>query len=313
VPRAFEVLSDGLGRAPASPTEVRSALRALLRPWVRTLLASPGSWPSFLPWGFQETAPPSFASLESTPTDVAAGFGPMPPGTVLVPPSWSLTTSTVCSSRALAGLLHPAPDHGVHRVSASAPCSAPAVACAAGVGLVPPHRCSTLQSFPRSCSRTRVTAGLSLLAVHQLAMLARPRGVAPHERPLLPEVLPHPPARCSLGLPFLKHACRLSCPLGLPLARPPCGPSTCSHRPLPDPAPEGTGSEVVAPTRPRLAPVCSTRGWCLRTRGLLRIRPVSVSPRCARDLVARSPRQTAIMFRLPLQHPRGDASHSDLA
>jgi hypothetical protein len=73
-----------------------------------------------LPWGFQKTAPPSFASLESTPTDVAASFGPLPPGTVRVPPSWSLTTSTVSSSRALAGLLHPAPDHGVHRVSTRA-------------------------------------------------------------------------------------------------------------------------------------------------------------------------------------------------
>jgi hypothetical protein len=238
----------------------------------------------------------------------------MPPGTVLVPPSWSLTTSTVCSSRALAGLLHPAPDHGVHRVSASAPCSAPAVACAARVGLVPPHRCSTLQSSSRPCSRVCVTADRCPLVVHQLAMPARPRGLAPHVRPLRSrDVAAVVPARDSLGLPFLKHACRLSCPLGPSLARPPCGPSTCSRRPLPDPAPEGTGSEVVAPTRPCLAPVCSTRGWCLRTRGLLRIRPVSVSPRCARDPVARSPWQTAIMFRLPLQHPRGDASHSDLA
>jgi len=160
----------------------------------------------------------------------------------------------------------------------------------------------------------RVSAGHCPLVVHQLAMLARPRGLAPHVRPLRRcDVAIANHARDSHGLPFLKHACRLSCLLGPSLARPPCGPSTCSRRPLPDPAPEGTGSEVVAPTRPCLAPVCSTRGWCLRTRGLLRIRPVSVSPRCARDPVARSPWQTAIMFRLPLQHPRGDASHSDLA
>jgi hypothetical protein len=34
-----------------------------------------------------------------------------------VPPSWSLTTSTVSSAREAAGLLHPAHGHGVHRVS----------------------------------------------------------------------------------------------------------------------------------------------------------------------------------------------------
>ena len=37
----------------------------------------------------------------------------------LVPSSWSLTTSTVCSTVRPSGLLHPETGHGVHRVSSS--------------------------------------------------------------------------------------------------------------------------------------------------------------------------------------------------
>jgi hypothetical protein len=95
-----------------------------------------------LPWGFQKTAPPSFASLKShAPHALPPASSRCLPAPCVAPPSWSLTTSTGSSFRALAGLLHPAPDPGVHRVSA--PCRA--LRCSllpASVGSVLPHRCS---------------------------------------------------------------------------------------------------------------------------------------------------------------------------
>lgn len=53
----------------------------------------------------------------STPAQQAAlrSGGGQPPDRV--PPSWFRTTLAACSARRLAGLLHPAADHGVHRVS----------------------------------------------------------------------------------------------------------------------------------------------------------------------------------------------------
>jgi hypothetical protein len=47
----------------------------------------------------------------------AVAFGPELPDSGLVPPLPFLPASTVCSARTLAGLLHPAADHGVHHVS----------------------------------------------------------------------------------------------------------------------------------------------------------------------------------------------------
>lgn len=82
-------------------------------------------WPGLLstrrlPWGFQTPPLRRSRSQKVSPANVAADFGPVLPRTVHVPPTWSLTTSTGSSSRTAAGLLHPAPDHGVHRVSARA-------------------------------------------------------------------------------------------------------------------------------------------------------------------------------------------------
>jgi hypothetical protein len=51
------------------------------------------------------------------PTALAAAFGPELPASGLVPPLPFLPASTVCSARYLAGLLHPAADHGVRPVS----------------------------------------------------------------------------------------------------------------------------------------------------------------------------------------------------
>jgi hypothetical protein len=105
---------------------------------------------------------------------------------------------------------------------------------------------------PTRAAVLHITVSRSPLVVHQRAPLARPRGLSPHERPLhRRRVATTDHARCSLGLPFLKHPCRLSCPLGLPLARPPCGPSTCSRRPLPHPTPRdwfgSGGSDLTSP------------------------------------------------------------------
>jgi hypothetical protein len=54
-----------------------------------------------------------------------ARFGDAVPTASLGPSSWFLTTSTGSSTSSSAGLLHPASDHGVHRVSAQPVCPRP--------------------------------------------------------------------------------------------------------------------------------------------------------------------------------------------
>jgi hypothetical protein len=127
------------------------------------------------------TAPPSFLTREVSPTDVSAGFGPVLPHTVHVPPSWSLTTSTAFSLGARAGLLHPAPDPGVHRVSTRAV----AFACGcppASLGLVPPLRCSPFSAFP-ACAAEPTSPPSRAPSPLPTCLPTRPRGLAPHPRP----------------------------------------------------------------------------------------------------------------------------------
>jgi hypothetical protein len=67
-------------------------------------------------------APPS-TCLPSVyvPHDVATMLRARTAGSNHVPSSWFLTTSTVSSARRIAGLLHPAADPGVRRVSCTGP------------------------------------------------------------------------------------------------------------------------------------------------------------------------------------------------
>lgn len=67
------------------------------------------------------------------------------PTRLLVPPSWFLTTLTVCSALELAGLLHPARDHEVRQVSGGQPSSlAPALRS------LPPRHSAVLRHRRRS-------------------------------------------------------------------------------------------------------------------------------------------------------------------
>jgi hypothetical protein len=59
----------------------------------------------------------SFGLAPRGPTSRAVAFGPELPASGLVPPLPFFPASTVCSARYLAGLLHPAADHGVRPVS----------------------------------------------------------------------------------------------------------------------------------------------------------------------------------------------------
>lgn len=70
-----------------------------------------------LPQGFSKTAPPS-GSVGVHSRGLAPASARSLPSAVLVPPSPFLPASTVFSTNGIAGLLRPASDHGVHRVSA---------------------------------------------------------------------------------------------------------------------------------------------------------------------------------------------------
>jgi len=84
-----------------------------------------------------------------------ARIGPAPPGALLVPPAPFPTASTASSTSRFAGLLHPASDREVHRVSTPRR-RMPAVASAL------PHRCLPSRAFP-----------------FREAVHASPRGLAP--------------------------------------------------------------------------------------------------------------------------------------
>jgi hypothetical protein len=146
----------------------------------------------------KELAPPSTSSLESSPAHLAVRFGLELPHSRLGPPSWFLPTLTVSSSMDFAGLLHPAADPGVHRVSASATRLATRLVRF-------PDGASTLQSFPLPSSRSCVTAGRFPLAVAGLPP-GRPRGLPPLVSPLhLPSVAGRAMPDALLGFPYLER------------------------------------------------------------------------------------------------------------
>ena len=120
-------------------------------------------------------------------------------GRVRGPSSWFLPTSTVCATGRFAGLLHPAADHEVHRVSAPAVPSR----CRVGrSGAFPPML--ALQSIPLLRSRAGVTADRCPLAVASCRLLA--------SRPCSTQESVASRCRCrprfargSPGLPVLEH------------------------------------------------------------------------------------------------------------
>lgn len=157
-----------LGAAPATPL-ASSVLRVSYRdtPFVARPL-SPlrrNGWVSrLLSWVFFKERPSIVLPRESTPGCPGSRTCHSPE---LVPPLPFLTTSTVCSSRDPAGLLHPADDHGVHLVSSRPTTLPPHVrpssqmhlwpfrAFPSSAGVVPslhPERCSHRNPFPsRRC------------------------------------------------------------------------------------------------------------------------------------------------------------------
>lgn len=92
-----------------------------------------------LSWGCQNPSLHRHQRRPSCPgarlSKVTRAIDPEMPTSGCLPPLPVLTTLTVCSGRLLAGLLHPAADHGIRDVSSCVPLSAPGSAHLAVVGL----------------------------------------------------------------------------------------------------------------------------------------------------------------------------------
>jgi hypothetical protein len=152
-----------------------------------------------LSWGSSKIAPPP-VQVPCVHSRVGRGppFGPKQPHSERVPPLPFFPTSTVCSARHPAGLLHPASGHGVRHVSG--PPLPVARRLRAGARL--PRWRSTLRSFPLRSRSAGVTARRFPLAVvpgfrprprpcrhvRTLVLLpfARPQGFVPPRSPLRP-------------------------------------------------------------------------------------------------------------------------------
>jgi hypothetical protein len=125
--------------------------------------------------GFSKTAPPSthardvHSCVRTSRLPVRfSRFGLPLPGTGPVPPSRFLTALTGYSVAHAAGLLHPAADHGVHRVQRP---SKPR-----GLGEQPP-RCLTLRRVSLASSHPLSPGSCPLIVRHP--RMARSRGLAP--------------------------------------------------------------------------------------------------------------------------------------
>jgi hypothetical protein len=127
--------------AVAHAEQARHVRRGWTPPLSETPLALPGSNDAeHLPQGSQR--PPLRRHLRWRPLPPAcASFGPTSPDAAHVPSSPFFPASTASSANGSAGLLHPAADHGVHRVSAHRD-RMPATASAL------PHRCLPSRAFP---------------------------------------------------------------------------------------------------------------------------------------------------------------------
>lgn len=150
-------------------------------------------------------------------------------GRVRGPSSWFLPTSTVCATGRFAGLLHPAADHEVHRVSAPA---VPSRFRVGRSGAFPPML--ALQSIPLLRSCIGVTADRCPLALQAAACW--PRGLAPRKSPLRPAAVADRASPVALlGFPFwsinsrsVHSGCACALPSWTPLR---AGPFTLARAP----------------------------------------------------------------------------------
>lgn len=132
-----------------------------------------------LPQGcLQRSAPPSTSPPVSTPPRPRPWSGDALPRAPHVPPSWVLTTLTVCSTGWLVGLLHPTADPGVHRVSTPVP------ACRPWCRSVPTDAMPS-RAFPSSAAVLHVTVGRAPLPLPRtpLGERSRLRGLHPRGSP----------------------------------------------------------------------------------------------------------------------------------
>lgn len=160
------------------PRDVPPDLIAVLRSW-RRISRRPAqrSHAELLLQGCSKIAPPSTSGPVSTPTHLAMCFGPTLPRVEHVPPSWVLTTLTAFSTESFAGLLHPAADHGVHRVAVLGH-------ALARFGTFPPMLHPPEPSPPEQPCPTSPQAIAP--SPSSVATPTRPRGLAPLVSPLRP-------------------------------------------------------------------------------------------------------------------------------
>jgi len=153
-----------------------------------------------------------------------ARIGLTPPGAMLVPPSPFLTASTVSSTSSFAGLLHPASDREVHRVSTPWR-RMPAIASALS------RRCQPSRAFPfREAvpASPRGLAPLSFPGKRRRDFEALFRSEIRHSR----GSWPNRTARCSPGLPHLEPHTGTVRTRADPVANPRPG-ATAARRPRP--------------------------------------------------------------------------------
>jgi len=139
---------------PSWPSASRSerSLRPGLVPDARAPVPRPP------PMRFVASSPPSTSRPASAPGELSPAIGAGVPPPARVPPSWFRTTSTVSSAETVAGLLHPAADPGVRRVS-------PRTASLAGGGPEVPRDARPPSKNSLVRRRERVTAPRCPLAV----------------------------------------------------------------------------------------------------------------------------------------------------
>jgi hypothetical protein len=123
-------------------------------------------------WKRLSADPPLMGFVVCPPTDMPsvrplreaeASVGPTVPPASRVPPSWFLTTSTVCSAQRVAGLLHPAASQGFAAFRVFPPPTSPE-GDKRGSGTVPATRFTPFEEFPSSAAVPH-HCGRCLLAV----------------------------------------------------------------------------------------------------------------------------------------------------
>jgi len=167
--------------------------------------------------GFVLVAPPSVAqSVHSRRAPEGVCLRPGGATSELVPSLPFHPASTVCSALSLAGLLHPATDHGVRQVSNSLP-SYPKVGRCEPSSLAPTLRSfslpGSLPASPRSVPSRRWTSKRLPTVSPRLGIATSPSTSGPcstKESVAGETALPLPVARCSLGLRTPTGVCDVS-------------------------------------------------------------------------------------------------------